>query len=359
MTLFDAAICTIFAREFMEGAIIIGEYRTAILHSDLPATRQEVDDEEDADPKKTSKQELLRTVTVWAAIASALAVAIVLIVAIPLAVLSKNFDKKVAEIIEGISKVVAAFCILQLSCKIPKWLGFYKNRKGGKVSEGFDMSVNSIRFNVGWNIWREMAECGVFLLPSFLTGDDLEAIPISALVGIIVGLGVGLIIYAANRRLNNKLYLCCFITLLLIFLSTGLMVGGVHEFEEVWGETKVVWTIGAKALNSKQLPMALVKPFGYSHYRTVLMMVTFWSWLLLAACCHYCMYRRTQNILSEQQKQVEFASDDSLVKVEAGTGDVTRSPSTSEKLSDGEVDVEDGQKVSDGEVDGDEGHLSS
>ena len=119
-----------------------------------------------------TKAEMLRAVNVWAAIGALVAVLVVVIVAIPLAVLSKNFDDKTADIIEGISKVIAAFAILTLSLKIPRWLGFYKNKKKGKVSDDFDLSMRSIRFNVAWNIWREVAECGVFLLPSFLKGDD-------------------------------------------------------------------------------------------------------------------------------------------------------------------------------------------
>lgn len=336
MTLFDVAVCTIFAREFTEGAIIIGEYRTAIQHADIKEKREEGDDDENP-----TKQELLRAVTVWAAIASAVAVAIVIIVAIPLAVLSKNFDEKTADIIEGVSKVVAAICILQLSLKMPKWLGFYKNKKKGKVSEGFDMTLNSVRFNVGWNIWREIAECGVFLLPSFLQGDNLEAIPISAIVGIVVGLAVGFFVYWANRRLTNKLYLCLFITGLLVFLATGLFVGGCHEFEEVFGETDKVWVIENDFWSHKKLPMAILKPFGYSSSRTVLQICCFWLWLLLSACCHYFMYWRTQKILREMQEsgKINNGSDDSLSKAEDITGTShtpvdEESPATSEKLSD-------------------------
>ena len=33
MSLFDIAICTIFARESLEGSVIVGQYRTAILRS--------------------------------------------------------------------------------------------------------------------------------------------------------------------------------------------------------------------------------------------------------------------------------------------------------------------------------------
>jgi hypothetical protein len=69
---FNIAIATIFAREFLEGAIIIGQYRTVINKSDWDAER---------------KQQGLKTVTMSAAAAIAVAIAVVLAVAIPLGIL--------------------------------------------------------------------------------------------------------------------------------------------------------------------------------------------------------------------------------------------------------------------------------
>jgi high-affinity iron transporter len=284
--LFDIAVCTIFAREFMEGAVIIGEYRTVIQRSELT---------EDG----PTKERMLREVSLSAAFAAFLAVLVVAIVAIPLAVLSKDFDDKTGTIIEGISKVVAAVCILQLSLKMPKWLGFYKSKKNGKIIEGCDLSIRSIRFNVAWNVWREVAECGVFLLPFLLQGENVAAIPLSMVAGSIIGLLAGFGIYYANRTLENKLLLAVFTTLLLVFLATGLFVGGCHEFEEVWGETENVWRIEGRFWDHHDLPMAILKPFGYSSSRSVLQITTFWCWLALSAGLHYYKIRQTARINDE------------------------------------------------------------
>lgn len=262
------------------------EFRTAIKRANLPRDGP-------------SQNQLLRTVTWSAAFAAALAVLVVVVVAIPLAVLSNEFDEKTADIIEGISKVVAAICIVQLSLKMPKWLGFYRTKKAGKVQADMDLTLNAIRFNVAWNIWREIAECGVFLLPSFLAGDNLESIPISAIIGIVVGLAIGFFIYWANLTLKNKLALAIFTTLLLVFLSTGLFVGGCHEFEEVWGMTKNIWTIEKEGWSHKELPMAVFKPFGYSSSRSVLQITTFWCWLGLSAALHAWKYFQTKKINRE------------------------------------------------------------
>ena len=310
MSLFDIAICTIFARESLEGSVIVGQYRTAILRS-----YEEIEN-------GATKEQLLRATYVWAAIATIVAVIVVMIVAIPLAVLSNELDDRYVEIIEGVSKIVAAICIILLTLKVPKWFGFYKSKTSdGKIAESFDLTIRSIRFNIAWNVWREVAECGVFLLPALLSGDNLKATPLSAFAGIIIGLILGIAIYIGNQRLKNKFYLACFMTLLLVFLSVGLFVGGAHEFEEVLGETKQVWKIEGDFWNHKELPMAIFKPFGYSSSRTVLQITTFWCWLALAAILHGFMIWRTKKIERElaataalEEGEKDLALDDTIEK---------------------------------------------
>ena len=166
-----------------------------------------------------------KAITTSALLAALVAIIVTACVAIPLAVMSKELDETAAIIIEGVSKVVAAICILQLSLKIPKFLGVYASAKDADgVTIG--LSLKSIRFNVAWNIWREIAEIGVFLVPFFLTGEGAKAIPLSGIAGIAVGAVLGGIIYLANKRCKNKFWLAAFMAILLLLLSTGLFVGG-------------------------------------------------------------------------------------------------------------------------------------
>jgi hypothetical protein len=167
----------------------------------------------------------LKAVNMAALFAIALAFLVIAIAAIPLALLSRELDPRVVEFIEGVSKLVAAVCVLQLSLKIPKFLGVYPSKKG---EDGLTvgLSIKSIKFNVAWNIWREVAECGAFLLPFFLTGEGAKAIPLSGIVGIAVGGLMGIIIYYANKQLKSKTWLAVFMAALLLFLSVGLFVGG-------------------------------------------------------------------------------------------------------------------------------------
>lgn len=316
--LFDFAMITIFAREFLEGSIIIGEYRTIILRS----SSGDGDDAAVLAPGITS-DEALTAVTIAAMGATALALFVIAGVAIPLAILSSTFNEDVAYIIEGISKIVAAISLLQLSLKIPKLLGIYPRntdrsimsrfaKRGSRhpnvnhddddddddameiepvqpVSEG--LTLRSIRFNVAWNIWREVAEIGVFLLPSFLSNTDLTKLPLSALSGALVGITVGIGIYVANKRLSQKTHLCIFVVLLLVVLSAGLYTGGSHKLETVLGSTEEVWEISDDFWSVDRLPMTIIKPFGYNDSRTILEIVSFWCWLLLSAVLHYCKYK--------------------------------------------------------------------
>lgn len=320
--IFNVAIATIFAREVLEGAIIVGQYRTVIHKSD------HWDDE--------FKQKALKTVTYSALFATALAVLVVLAVAIPLGVLSQDLDERTVEIIEGTSKLVAAICILQLSLKMPFWLGLYEKvpllpkkrvmlwcnaSYQDKTSEkDVGLTLAEIRFNVTWNLWREVAECGVFLIPFFL-GTGAKAIPLSAVVGIAISVVLGIGIYIANNRMNNKFWLAFVMSGLTLFLSVGLFVGGCHEFEEVFGETREVWAAENPFWSSSQLPMVLLKPFGYSSSRSLLQITSFWMFLAFGVLCHFVKYHKTKGVRLERAAAKELEAEQD--KLEKGTVDKT------------------------------------
>jgi len=285
--LIDIAIATIFAREILEGCIIISSYRTMIIKT--------FRDEE-------KKRLALRAVTMSALWASLVAVIIAAAVCIGLYAASKEFSNYWAEIIEGVSKLVAAYCVLQLSTKIPKWLGIYANKKGDSedgIQEGLDQ--RSIKFNVAWNLWREVAECGVFLVP-YMLGESARSIPVSAVIGTVVGVASGFGTHWASSNLNDKFWLAFFLCNLTGWLSVGLFMGGCHEFEEVWGMTPYVWKIEGNFWSHKRFPMVMFKPFGYSSKRTVLMFTTFWIWIVLALGAHYYKYQQSEKIRAENER---------------------------------------------------------
>ena len=324
-SLIDFGIVTIFAREVLEGGIIIAEYRTVISRTNW-------------ENAEITQKQALRAVTMSAIMATLVAIFICAAIAIPLAVLSRDFDDSTAMIIEGVSKIVAAICLLQLSLKMPKFFGLYyskaqlkKMKAGEELDESLDstgISLRSIRFNVAWNIWREVAECGVFLIPYFLTGDGIIAIPLSAVVGTLVGGSIVALVIFANRRLKNTTWLTVFTVALFVVLSCGLFSGGCHKFEMVYGFTPIVYQIQGEFWSIEKLPMTIFKPFGYSDTRTVLQMVCFWSWMLFSLVLHYLKYRRCRKPTTSSPSPIEDEGATKATSEETVRGSTLSRPST-------------------------------
>ena len=333
--LLNFAVITIFARETLEGGIIIGEYRTVILRSDWNGA-------------EVTQRQALRVVTVSAIVASAVALVVCAAVAIPLAVLSRDFNPDTAVVIEGVSKIVAGISILQLSLKIPKFFGLYYSKKQVKrlkngepweeIENGAVLSLRHIRFNVAWNIWREVAECGIFLIPFFLAGDEVKSIPLSALLGLFVGGIICIAIYYANQRMQNTRGLTIFTVGLLLLLSTGLFSGGCHKFELVYESTPVVFSLEGDFWDVNRLPMTIFKPFGYDDTNTVLQIVSFWVWMFFSLLLHYRKWKTCRKIPQDEartnediESSVETPSQESLTDAEETLGPEDRaSNSTSE-----------------------------
>jgi len=297
-SLFDLAVAVIVAREFLEAAVIVGSYKNIILRTSDTLEEQRL---------------RLKIVNQSTFIAAVSALFVVACVAIPLGLLSRKIDTRVVAIIEGVSKLIAAIFIAQLSLKVPVWLDIYK-----KSEENFNMgsSIKEMRFNIIWNIWREVAECGVFLLPYFFSGSAI-AIPVSFLVGLAIGVAMGLIIYYANRRLKKKFWLCFSMAFIFGLFSVGLFVSGCSKMETVFGSTPVIWQLQDPFWNAYKFPMTLLKPFGYSSTRTVLQCAAFWSWTLLMLLLHYRKYKKYQT--SATPCHDEEANDKSADKVLVNT----------------------------------------
>lgn len=261
----------------------------------------------------------------WASIA---AVLLATSVTLGLYFAGKSLDKTAAEIIEGVSKVVAAVCVLQLSGKIPKWLGLYANKKEDKDGNLSGLSNKSIKFNVAWNLWREVAECGVFLIP-YMLGESARSIPVSAVIGTVVGFAGGFGTYWASQNMKNTFNLAFFLSNVMGWLAVGLFVGGMHYFELVLGKTPTVWYIDGEFWAHNRFPMVMLKVFGYTHKRTVLQMVCFWFWICLSFGYHYYKFDQSEKILTKRRaaaaatKDIEGGEVNSSEKVDEDSSEST------------------------------------
>jgi len=295
MPVFLVEISVIFAREILEACVIIGNYRKVV-----KAQKDKEDPWEDDEVNKFLS-------TIWLAAAAAATVAAVMITAlgIGLNAAGGELDDKVADIIEGVSKLVAAVCIAQLSLKVPTWLGIYPKKNKVMLSE--EITRRDLWFNVAWNIWREVAEIGAFLIPFFLNDEGAEAIPLSGIVGLLVGLFCGALIYAVSMILKDKRRLCIFLVVITGWLSMGLFTGGCHEIEEAAGETPYAWKIKGDFWSKKEFPMALFKPFGYSNSPTILWLVCLPVWAIILAALHIIKYQKVKKISGKEAAETDTA----------------------------------------------------
>ncbi len=134
MSTFDIGIATIFAREVFEGSIIIQQYRTVIKRSE--------------DWQGERERQGLHAITVSAIASGSFALALCIAIGVALSLLNQEMDDKTAETIEGVSKVVASICILQLSLKLPEWFGVYPKKEKEVGEQDVGLTIREIRFNV-------------------------------------------------------------------------------------------------------------------------------------------------------------------------------------------------------------------
>jgi high-affinity iron transporter len=170
------------------------------------------------------------------------------------------------------------------------------------------LTFSELRFNVAWNIWREMAEIGVFLIPSFISTTGV-AIPLSALSGIAIAVVFGGGIYLVSRQLDDKRYLAAFMSGVLGLLACGLFSYGCHEFEEVFGETEVAYQM-PPGMSHSQLPLAVIKPFGYSDHPTVLQLCTFYLFALVLVFAHALQWLKFKRLAARRQAGASPATAD-------------------------------------------------
>ena len=162
---------------------------------------------------------------------------------------------------------------------------------------------------MAWNLWREVAETGVYLIPFLLT-DEWTTIPLSGAVGIFLSSLLGYAIYYSNQQQKSMKWLAIITAATMGILSVGLFTGGCHEMEKALGRTKTIWTLDGDFWSTDRLPMTILKPFGYSSSRTILQMLAFWTWLILLVALHYFKFR-----------SIDFDSEELPTSEEGSTGD--------------------------------------
>ena len=137
-------------------------------------------------------------------------------------------NDSIAALFEGIFLYLTAFLIWYVIFWLPKHVSDRKELEG-KTLNAIQLSSWGVFFVVFFAILREGFETAVFLISSFsITGSFSYT---GFFVGAILAILIGYLIVLQGRRINLR-YVFKYTTLLLVFLSAGMIAYGTHEFEE-------------------------------------------------------------------------------------------------------------------------------
>ena len=137
-------------------------------------------------------------------------------------------NDSIAALFEGIFLYLTAFLIWYVIFWLSKHVSDRKELEG-KTLNAIQLSSWGVFFVVFFAILREGFETAVFLISSFsITGSFSYA---GFFVGAILAILIGYLIVLQGRRINLR-YVFKYTTLLLVFLSAGMIAYGTHEFEE-------------------------------------------------------------------------------------------------------------------------------
>ena len=133
-----------------------------------------------------------------------------------------------AALFEGIFLYLTAFLIWYVIFWLSKHVSDRKELEG-RTLNAIQLSSWGVFFVVFFAILREGFETAVFLISSFsITGSFSYT---GFFVGAILAILIGYLIVLQGRRINLR-YVFKYTTLLLVFLSAGMIAYGTHEFEE-------------------------------------------------------------------------------------------------------------------------------
>ncbi|MDA9867635.1 FTR1 family protein [Gammaproteobacteria bacterium] len=133
-----------------------------------------------------------------------------------------------AALLEGTFLYLTAFLIWYVIFWLSKHVSDRKELEG-KTLSAINLSSWGVFFVVFFAILREGFETAVFLISSFsITGSFSY---LGFFIGAALAILIGYLIVLQGRKINLR-YVFKYTTLLLVFLSAGMIAYGTHEFEE-------------------------------------------------------------------------------------------------------------------------------
>lgn len=217
---------------------------------------------------------------IWAGTLSAVTISV--LVGIILFATIGELEGRAEEITEGIIALAAAGLLT--------WMIFWMGKQARAMRNQLETQVDAALAAGGWAlasvafvaVLREGLESALFLI-STTVGDDANGGQLlGGLLGVLLAVGIGYLIYRGGRKLNLRLFFRV-TGLLIILFAAGLVSTGIHELQEANvfpTAVEHVWTIGFAAPEGNNVWAFLKSLVGWRHNPSLLMVLAYFTYLM-------------------------------------------------------------------------------
>ncbi len=230
--------------------------------------------------------------SVWLGLATGIALS--LVVGILLHRFFGGLEGRMEQLFEG--------TLLLLAVALMSWMIFWMMRAGRTMRQAVerDVSMHVLR-ECKWGVFllilftvlREGTETVIFLQAALLqSGLGLQLI--GAALGMLTAIVISLLIFWEIRHIPLKRFFGVMNVLLILF-SAGLFMHGIHEFQEAGFLPKTIehlWNTSAILPQGSFVGGILRQLFGYTEAPSLLEVMAYGAYLMLAAALWYRLERR-------------------------------------------------------------------
>eukprot|EP00531_Pseudo-nitzschia_arenysensis_P009639 CAMPEP_0116119378 /NCGR_PEP_ID=MMETSP0329-20121206/2606_1 /TAXON_ID=697910 /ORGANISM="Pseudo-nitzschia arenysensis, Strain B593" /LENGTH=715 /DNA_ID=CAMNT_0003613069 /DNA_START=48 /DNA_END=2195 /DNA_ORIENTATION=- len=147
-------------------------------------------------------------------------------------ILTHPLDNRTNQFVVGVSQVFAAIVFLMMSIHVPQWIGIYHSNKNTMISY---TSGRGIRFNLTWNLWKQLISMYFFAL-YFACADFELSLVWGALIGFVVGVFSILLTMAARSKqfAHQQKLMASMVIIFYVILSWYVLYAGVDYIANIW-----------------------------------------------------------------------------------------------------------------------------
>ena len=190
-------------------------------------------------------------------------------------------DTTFAAVFEAITFLVAVILLTSVTFWMQRHSRTLKREIAAKAgAAGSGLALGLLAFTT---VGREAVETAVFTLATAFEGNTLLVV-LGAVLGLLAAIGLCVLIYRLGYRLDFRVFFRI-MGILLIFFAAGLLGGAVHAMQGLGWLTFAdgrLWDLRATLSDESAIGGLLHSLFGYSDNPTVLQVVAYLSYLLVA-----------------------------------------------------------------------------